>query len=54
MSNTLFIIDCFLEKPEYADLFTRLLHLNDASLKATKNWMLYLKRCDPHIGKPGR
>ncbi len=34
------------------ELFTRLLHLTDASLKATKNWMLYLKRCDPDIGKP--
>jgi four helix bundle protein len=33
-------------------LFTRPLHLADASLRATKNWMLYLKRCDPNIGRP--
>jgi four helix bundle protein len=32
--------------------FTRLLHLADRALTATRNWMLYLKRCDPDIGKP--
>jgi four helix bundle protein len=34
------------------ELCTRLLHLTEASLKATRNWMLYLKRCDPDIGRP--